>query len=77
MIDGMAQGDPVDPKSRHKGKYETESYLAEAGLPYTAIRPTYIYGPQVRTCERVAHVCFVSTLRRYVCATRIEVEASS
>ncbi len=38
----------MDPKSRHKGKYETESYLAEAGLPYTAIRPTYIYGPQVR-----------------------------
>ena len=47
----MAQGDPVDPKSRHKGKYETESYLAEAGLPYTAIRPTYIYGPQVHPLE--------------------------
>jgi nucleoside-diphosphate-sugar epimerase len=40
------EGDPVDPKSRHKGKYETEAYLAEQGLPFTAIRPTYIYGPQ-------------------------------
>jgi nucleoside-diphosphate-sugar epimerase len=38
--------DPVDPKSRHKGKFETETYLAEAGLPFTSIRPTYIYGPQ-------------------------------
>lgn len=40
------EGDPVDPKSRHKGKYETESYLAGHGIPYTAIRPVYIYGPQ-------------------------------
>ncbi len=39
------EGDAIDPKSRHKGKYETEAYLAEQGLPYTAIRPTYIYGP--------------------------------
>ncbi|EKU20904.1 nad-dependent epimerase dehydratase [Nannochloropsis gaditana CCMP526] len=38
--------DPVDPKSRHKGKFETETYLAEKGLPFTSIRPTYIYGPQ-------------------------------
>lgn len=38
----------MDPKSRHKGKFETESYLAEAGLPFTSIRPTYIYGPQVK-----------------------------
>lgn len=40
------EGDPVDPKSRHKGKFETESYLAEQGVPFTSIRPVYIYGPQ-------------------------------
>ncbi|MDJ0735184.1 MAG: NAD-dependent epimerase/dehydratase family protein [Nostocaceae cyanobacterium] len=40
------EGDSVDPKSRHKGKHHTENYLMEAGLPFTSIRPTYIYGPQ-------------------------------
>lgn len=40
------EGDSVDPKSRHRGKHETEAYLAEQGLPFTSIRPTYIYGPQ-------------------------------
>ncbi|MCA1993558.1 MAG: NAD-dependent epimerase/dehydratase family protein [Coleofasciculus sp. S288] len=40
------EGDPVDPKSRHKGKHETEAYLIEQGVPFTSIRPTYIYGPQ-------------------------------
>lgn len=40
------EGDPVDPKSRHKGKHETEAYLDAQGMPFTAIRPTYIYGPQ-------------------------------
>ena len=40
------EGDPVDPKSRHKGKHETEAYLDAQGIPFTAIRPTYIYGPQ-------------------------------
>lgn len=40
------EGDPTDPNSRHKGKQETEAYLAAQGLPFTAIRPTYIYGPQ-------------------------------
>ena len=40
------EGDAVDPKSRHKGKHQTEAYLAEAGLPWTSIRPTYIYGSQ-------------------------------
>ena len=40
------EGDAVDPKSRHKGKHETESYLAESGIPFTSIRPTYIYGAQ-------------------------------
>ena len=40
------EGDSVDPKSRHKGKHETEAYLDAQGIPFTAIRPTYIYGPQ-------------------------------
>ena len=40
------EGDPTDPNSRHKGKFETEAYLAQAGLPWTSVRPTYIYGPQ-------------------------------
>jgi UDP-glucose 4-epimerase len=38
--------DAVDPQSRHKGKFETEMYLAEQGVPFTSIRPVYIYGPQ-------------------------------
>jgi nucleoside-diphosphate-sugar epimerase len=40
------EGDPVDPKSRHKGKFETENYLKEQGIPFTSVRPVYIYGPQ-------------------------------
>lgn len=40
------EGDALDPKSRHKGKADTEAYLAEQGVPFTSIRPTYIYGPQ-------------------------------
>lgn len=40
------EGDAVDLKSRHKGKFETENYLASSGLPWTSIRPVYIYGPQ-------------------------------
>jgi len=40
------EGDAVDPKSRHKGKHETETYLAHHDVPFTSIRPTYIYGPQ-------------------------------
>ena len=39
------EGDAVDPQSRHKGKYETEQYLASEKIPFTSIRPTYIYGP--------------------------------
>ena len=35
----------TDPKSRHKGKLNTEKMLADAGVPFTSIRPTYIYGP--------------------------------
>jgi nucleoside-diphosphate-sugar epimerase len=40
------EGDAVDPKSRHRGKFETEAYLAEQGIPFTSVRPVYIYGPQ-------------------------------
>lgn len=39
------EGDTLDPESRHRGKYETEAYLAEHDLPFTSVRPTYIYGP--------------------------------
>ena len=40
------EGDLLDPESRHKGKGHSEDYLAKHGLPFTSIRPTYIYGPQ-------------------------------
>lgn len=40
------EGDPIDPQSRHKGKHETEAYLAASEIPWTSIRPTYIYGPK-------------------------------
>ena len=40
------ENDPVDPKSRHKGKHHTEAYLTKSGINWTSIRPTYIYGPQ-------------------------------
>ncbi|KAJ8901407.1 hypothetical protein NDN08_007253 [Rhodosorus marinus] len=36
--------DATDPKSRHKGKLHTEAYLIEQEIPFTSIRPTYIYG---------------------------------
>lgn len=38
------EDDLVDPQSRHKGKYETEEYLKNQGIPFTSIRPVYIYG---------------------------------
>ncbi|KAJ4956652.1 hypothetical protein NE237_013435 [Protea cynaroides] len=37
--------DAVDPKSRHKGKLETESLLEARDVNWTSIRPVYIYGP--------------------------------
>eukprot|EP00898_Chlorokybus_atmophyticus_P000515 jgi/Chlat1/1464/Chrsp12S02069 len=37
--------DAVDPKSRHVGKLDTESYLSSAGVTWTSVRPVYIYGP--------------------------------
>ncbi|KAF5771707.1 putative NAD-dependent epimerase/dehydratase, NAD(P)-binding domain superfamily [Helianthus annuus] len=37
--------DAVDPKSRHKGKLETEALLESKGVNYTSVRPVYIYGP--------------------------------
>ncbi|MEO0948354.1 MAG: NAD-dependent epimerase/dehydratase family protein [Cyanobacteria bacterium J06641_5] len=42
----LVEGDPVDPNSRHKGKFATEEILAAADLPWTSVRPVYIYGPQ-------------------------------
>ncbi|GJQ13704.1 hypothetical protein GpartN1_g5495.t1 [Galdieria partita] len=38
--------DEIDPNSRHKGKWETEEYLKQSEIPFTCIRPTYIYGPR-------------------------------
>lgn len=40
------EGDTVDPESRHRGKFETEAYLSEQDIPFTSVRPVYIYGPQ-------------------------------
>jgi len=40
------EGDAVDPNSRHKGKFATEEYLAAQNVPFTSVRPVYIYGPQ-------------------------------
>ncbi|KAG2432970.1 hypothetical protein HXX76_008698 [Chlamydomonas incerta] len=37
--------DAVDPKSRHKGKLDTEELLRKSGVNFTSIRPVYIYGP--------------------------------
>lgn len=38
------EGDEVDHSCRHKGKLNTEDYIRSTGLPFTSIRPTYIYG---------------------------------
>ncbi|BBM98204.1 hypothetical protein MPTK1_1g11680 [Marchantia polymorpha subsp. ruderalis] len=37
--------DAGDPKSRHKGKLDTEALLESKGVKWTSIRPVYIYGP--------------------------------
>ncbi|KAF9621832.1 hypothetical protein IFM89_028420 [Coptis chinensis] len=37
--------DAVDPKSRHKGKLETENLLQSRDVNWTSIRSVYIYGP--------------------------------
>ncbi|MBU6229379.1 MAG: NAD-dependent epimerase/dehydratase family protein [Cyanobacteria bacterium REEB459] len=39
------EGDRIDPNSRHRGKFETEAYLQAQGVPFTSVRPVYIYGP--------------------------------
>lgn len=39
------QIDAVDPKSRHKGKLNTESLLESRDVNWTSVRPVYIYGP--------------------------------
>ena len=38
--------DAVDPKSRHKGKLDSEDCLRELNIPWCSFRPTYICGPQ-------------------------------
>ncbi|GMH37337.1 hypothetical protein BSKO_05210 [Bryopsis sp. KO-2023] len=37
--------DACDPKSRHKGKLDSEKLLLDSGVNWTSIRPVYIYGP--------------------------------
>ena len=41
----LSEDSPLDPQSRHKGKFETENWLIEQKIPFTSFRPTYIYGP--------------------------------
>ena len=41
----LSEESPLDPQSRHKGKFETENWLIEQKIPFTSFRPTYIYGP--------------------------------
>ncbi|CAG9464246.1 unnamed protein product [Pedinophyceae sp. YPF-701] len=37
--------DATDPACRHKGKLDSEAVLAKSGIPWTSLRPVYIYGP--------------------------------
>ncbi len=41
----LSEDTPIDPKSRHIGKANTEFWLKSQGIPFTSFRPTYIYGP--------------------------------
>ncbi len=41
----LSENSPLDPNSRHKGKFETENWLIKQKIPFTSFRPTYIYGP--------------------------------
>ena len=41
----LLETDPIDEKSRHIGKFETEDWLMNESIPFTSFRPTYIYGP--------------------------------
>ncbi len=41
----LSENTPIDPKSRHIGKANTEFWLRNEGIPFTSFRPTYIYGP--------------------------------
>ncbi len=40
----LDEDSPVDIKSRHIGKAETEQWLKSSNTPFTSFRPTYIYG---------------------------------
>ena len=41
----LDESSQIDFSSRHFGKFETEQYLRDTGIPFTSFRPTYIYGP--------------------------------
>ena len=49
------EADAVDPKSRHKGKLDTEALLQASGVNYTSVRPVYIYGALVFILAAAAH----------------------
>ena len=51
--------DAVDPKSRHKGKLDTEALLQASGVNYTSVRPVYIYGafPEGTSFQVAGLVC--------------------
>ena len=56
--------DAVDPKSRHKGKLDTEALLAASGVNYTSVRPVYIYGaPPYDSCSGLEPPLLVLTAR--------------
>ena len=55
----------MDPKSRHKGKLDTESLLEGSGVNYTSVRPVYIYGPlNYNPVVSEARVAALSTQQR-------------
>ena len=56
--------DAVDPKSRHKGKLDTEALLAASGVNYTSVRPVYIYGAPPACCSGLWSQCADCPLRR-------------
>ena len=67
------QEDLVDVKSRHKGKLDSEAYLHKIGIPYTAVRPTYIYGalnynPLGTSCTNGIVINTTVYLQIFVCA---------
>ena len=41
----ITEDSPINPNSRHIGKFNTEMWLIKSKIPFTSFRPTYIYGP--------------------------------